>query len=439
MKNIVKIAAVLFFMVLVSGHVFAGGGGQSGDSGEKTLKWLTYRAPTDMNGEYAFVQGLLDKFYQKTGIKVENDGYAYNDYLQILELKFASNSRDYDVYCVNVPEIPSFVDRGYLKSIDKYFTTSEKGEYIPSALNAGSWRGELYAPPENTSSQVLWYNKTLLAEAGITVRASNFNSRLTYEEIVDYAKAAKAKLDPSGSRGIVGIFFEQNNDYQLNGIPNSLGEKNIGDDGFTVDGVLNGPGWIRAATWYQNLFKDGLSLRGQIERGDLWRSGKVVFYVGGTWNVPKQISPTSVTELSFDCGYAPVPAFKGYENKVGTPTGSWHNGINHINNKIDYVIEFIKWWTLGEGNDDWIAGWGQVPSTIHLVDKYTKDSAQFPVMSIAAFEALNTAVPRAMTVGYPEYREITSAAWEDIRNGSDVKTTLDRAVRDINAAFAKYK
>jgi ABC-type glycerol-3-phosphate transport system substrate-binding protein len=164
-----------------------------------------------------------------------------------------------------------------------------------------------------------------------------------------------------------------------------------------------------------------------------------LFFVGGTWNVPKQLSPTSLTELSFDCGYAPVPAFKGYENKVGTPTGSWHVGVNQITDNTPAVIEFIKYWTFGEGNDNWIAGFGQVPSTIHLVDKYSKNPAEYPIMSIASFEALNTAVPRAMTVGYPEYMEIVCAAWEDIRNGSDVKATLDRATRDINSAFAKYK
>jgi ABC-type glycerol-3-phosphate transport system substrate-binding protein len=227
----------------------------------------------------------------------------------------------------------------------------------------------------------------------------------------------------------------------MNPVANSLGEKNRGDDGWTVNGILNSPGWIKAMTWYQNLYKDGLALRGFTanEVANLFRAGKVLFMVGGTWNAPDQVNPGSAVHLDFDCGYAPVPAVKGYENKVGTGTGSWHFGINHISPKQNYVVDFIKWMSFGEGNKAYIVQHGQVPSSVELVNEIEKNPAESPIQKIAAFEALNTAVPRAITPGYPEYNIIMDNAWEDVRNGSDVKTTLDRAVRDIETAFAKYR
>ena len=60
-------------------------------------------------------------------------------------------------------------------------------------------------------------------------------------------------------------------------------------------------------------------------------------------------------------------------------------------------------------------------------------------MKIAAYEAANTAVPRALTPGYTEYDTVVNNMWEDIRNGSDVKGSLDNAVSQINTAFEKYK
>jgi len=429
--------SVLLFTICILGNVFAAGGKQGGSTDNKTFKWLTYMTPGDK--ETLIVQSLLDKYQSETGIKIINDAYPYLDYLQVFELKVGSGSNEYDVLSVNCSEIPAYVYRGYLQPLDQWYTQAEKNKYIPSALETGTWNGKFYAPPMNTSSQILWYNKDLLAKAGVTVRPSDVNNRLTYEEVVEYAKQALNILDPNRTNGIMGLMFEQYNDYQKNPIANSMGGKNIGDDGWTVNGIINGPEWIKAMTWYQNLFKDGIALRGTLEVSNLFRAGKILFEVGGTWNAPAQINPDSTIKLDFDCGYAPVPAFKGYENKVGTATGSWHFGVNHISPQIKDVVDFIKWFSYGEGNKSYIDQHGQVPSCVEIVDQIAKDPKASPIQKIAAYEAANTAVPRARTVGYPEYRDIVSNAWDDVINGSDVKTTMDRAVRDIDAAFAKYK
>jgi ABC-type glycerol-3-phosphate transport system substrate-binding protein len=286
----------------------------------------------------------------------------------------------------------------------------------------------------NTSSQLLWYNKGLLAKAGITVRPSDVHNRLTYEEVAEYAKQALAKLDPAGSNGSAGLMFQQvSRTYQMCALPNSLGEKSIGDDGFTVEGVINSPGWVKAMTWYQDLYKNGLSLRGYPadEISNLFYSEKILFMIGGTW--------TRWRAESLDWACAPVPAFKDYENKVGSPTGSWHFGINKGSTKKDLAAAFIKWFSLGEGNTLWLAANKDVPSTISASSAVQNDPNAEEFMKIAAFEAANTAVPRALTPGYPEYSTIMDAAFEDIRNGSNVKTTLDNAVREINSALAKYK
>jgi ABC-type glycerol-3-phosphate transport system substrate-binding protein len=257
---------------------------------------------------------------------------------------------------------------------------------------------------------------------------------LTYEEIEEYARQALAKLDPNRTNGIAGIMFQQvSRTYQMCALANSLGEKSIGDDGFTVEGVINSPGWVKAMTWYQNLYQNGLALRGYTadEISNLFNSGKILFMIGGTWT-PGQIGNT-------DYGFAPVPAFRGYENKVGSPTGSWHFGINKASSKKDLAGAFIKWFSLGEGNTIWLKANNDVPSTKAAINAIQNDPGASPIMKIAAFEADNTAVPRALTPGYPEYSTIMDAAFEDIRNGSNVKNTLDNAVREINAALAKYK
>jgi hypothetical protein len=95
--------------------------------------------------------------------------------------------------------------------------------------------------------------------------------------------------------------------------------------------------------------------------------------------------------------------------------------------------------TLGEGQAMWLKAITDVPATKAAINQIRNDPNADPVMKIAAFEADTTAVPRALTPGYPEYSTILDSAFEDIRNGSDVKGSLDNAVREINSAFAKYK
>lgn len=399
---------------------------------DKTITWLSQGVgPEQWEG---LTVPLLEKYYEETGVKVVGEFYSFGDLFEVIEVKIASGSKDYDVISVDVPMVAGYATRGYLSPMDEYFTDEEKAGFIPSAVAAGSWDGKFYAPPMNTSSQVLWYNKGLLKEAGIEVRESSVDNRLTYEEVEEYAREALKVLDPDGSKGIAGIMFQQvSRTYQMCALANSMGEKSIGDDGFTVDGVINTDGWVKAFTWYQNLFNQGLALRGLTadEMSNYFNSGKMLFMIGGTWT-EKMIQNT-------DYGFAPVPAFKGYEDKVGTATGSWHFGINKASEKQQLAADFIKWMSIGEGNDEWLKINGDIPSTQRAIEAIQNDPNSNPVKVIASEEAATTAVPRALTPGYSEYSSIMDATFEDIRNGSDVKGALDSAVEQINGALAKYK
>lgn len=379
-------------------------------------------------------QPVIDKYIADTGVQVKTEYYSFNDMLEIIEVKIASGSSDYDVFGVDVPMVAAYATRGYLAPMDEYFTDAEKAEWLPSALAAGSWQDTLYAPPMNNSSQLLWYNIDLLAEGGVTIRESSSDNRLTYEEVAEYAKTALDAIDPDRNKGYCGISFQQvSRTYQMCGLPNSMGEKNIGSDGFTVDGVINTDGWVNAMTWYQNLYNNNLALRGYTadEAGPNFNAGKTLFMIGGTYTL------NTIADVNY--GFAHVPAFKGYEDKVGTPTGSWHFGINKASAQYDKAADFIKYLTVGEGNDLWTKANNDVPTTLRGIESISNDPNADPVFKIAAYEALNTAVPRAVTPGYSEYSSILDATFEDIRNGSEVKGALDSAVQQINSAFGKYK
>lgn len=383
------------------------------------------------------IEPIIEKFEEETGAKVNMELYAHSDYLELLQVKLPSGSDEYDVIGVDVPLVASYATKGWISSVDEYFTEEEKAQFASAALEAGTWDGVFYAPAMNSSSQLLWYNTALLEEAGVEVPESSVENRLTWEQVVDMAKRTLEAVDPDGTKGIGGIAFEQvSRTYQMNQIPNSLGGKNIGDDGYTAEGVINSPEWIEGATWYQNLFNEGVALKGFTadDSGDFFQAGKIVFIVAGTWT-DNNCKINGVENY----GYAPVPAFEGHEDQVGTPTGSWHFGIPANSQNKDLAAAFIKYMSIGEGNELWLEANGDVPATVAGAEKImnSEDAAEY--MKIAAYESANTAVPRALTPGYTEYDTIIQNTWEDIKNGSDVTESLNNAAAKIESVMESFK
>lgn len=386
------------------------------------------------------LEPIAEKYYQETGVKVEIEYYEHTNYFPALEAKMNAKSSDVDIIGVDVPMTSGYVEKGYIIPLDDYFTAEEQAEFVPAAVSAGSWNGKFYAPPMNTSAAALFYNETLLQEAGITIPEADPNNRLTWEEVEQMAKDALAVVDPDGSKGINGIVFEQSNTaYQMLSLPNSLGEASIGDDGYTVEGIIDTEGWVKAMTYYHDLFADGLSPRGlsSNENQGTFTSGKTLFLVGGTWCTNVEYAD------GFTWNYTYCPAFEGYEDKVATPTGSWHLGVSAYSEKADEAAAFVKYLTLGEGNDEWLKLNGDVPARIDVVDSYLTDPAyeEYPksIQRIAAYEAANTAAPRPVTPAYSEYETILNATLSDISNGADPATALANCVEQTNSIMAKYK
>lgn len=409
-------------------------GKKSGEGSDTvTLKWISQGTGED--SWEGLTKPVLEAYEEETGVHVEAEFYSFNDLFEVIETKSASKSADFDVMSVDVTYVAKYGTSGYLEPLDSYFSEEEKAQWDKASYEAGVWEDVMYAAPENTSTQVLYYNKTLLDEAGITIPENDAENRLTYDEVADLAKQAQKKLDPDGTKGIIGFDFQQvSRVYQMNMLANSMGGKNIGEDGFTLDGVINTEPWINAMTWYQNLVKDGVASQGYDadQLGDQFYAGNMVFILGGTWTPGSMQSDDEI-----GCTYA--PCFEGYEDQVATSTGSWYFGVNAQSENKDAAAEFVKWFTLGKGNDLWLEINGDVPSRLEKQQEIETDSEASADMKIAAYEAANTAVPRAVTPVFGEYSTALDQAWEDVRNGADVKETLENAIEQFNSATASYE
>lgn len=402
--------------------------------GEETVIHLMMSNSQEI-GVSAAVEAFNEAYAGK--IRCEADYISFNDVFETLEVLMSNQSTEYDIFAADGPNVSAYVNRGYLQPLNEWISDEEIAMFTDSMITEGTVNGQFYGAPMGDSSLVMYYNTKLLEEAGIEIDfdAVTPENRLTWEELVEYAKQALAVLDPDGNNGIYGIEFQQvGRVYQMNVLANSLGGAQISEDGLSVDGIINTNPWYEALEFYQTNVEDGIFTRGigATDTSNYFQSGKILFYLGTT------ALPATFEKNGFaDYGYTYVPCFEGHENDVRTSCGSWTIGMNVYSEKQEAAAEFIKYLTLYDGADVYINASGMVPA---LSRQFTDElKAEKPFMEMAEYEALNTSLVRAVTPAYNEYNTAMDAMWDNIRNGADIKESVDNCIAELTTAFKEYE
>lgn len=371
-------------------------------------------------------------------IKVKYEKYSFRQLFETLEVKLGAKATDIDLIDVDVPLVASYSVKGYLAPLDDLISEDAKSKWIDSAVEAGSYQGQLMAPPVNTSSQVLYYNKEIFEERGVTPPSNNVEERWTWEQVVEAAKKLTYDDDGDGQTDVFGISFGQiSRPYQILPLPQSLGADQLNESGIVSEGYTNSEKSIEAAQFYYDLFNTWkVSPKIPVEQAlEYFSTGKIAMFISGTWEVD------GLKDSDIDYGFAPHPYFKGGE--VVTPTGSWHIGVSQFSKKKEAAAKFVEFLTAGEGANIWFEERANLPAHIDILQEIqeSSDYEDFPknINRLAAYEAENTAVPRPITPGYQEWESLVNKAYEDIKNGSDPKEALDTAVQQIDRQLKKYE
>ena len=208
MKKLLALTLAAVLTTAVATGCGGGGGngddtsGATGSSAEKPeIVWISTGAG-DWDDKVA---PIIDKYNESGPATVVWEGYQHEDLFNVIEVKIASGSSDYDIVGVDVPMVSSYASREMILPLDDYFTEEEKTEWTEADVQAGTYDGKFYAPPMNTSAQLLWYNTALLEQAGVTVRENDASNRLTWDEVTEMAQKTLDVVDPDGTNGIFGL------------------------------------------------------------------------------------------------------------------------------------------------------------------------------------------------------------------------------------------
>jgi len=368
-------------------------------------------------------------------IKIIYQNVPFNDLNAAVEARIARGDTSVDVLAVDTPRVPAFASKGYLLKLDSRAEEIRQTFPNPVDIEHVSYKGEIYAYPMWSSTQMLFYNRRLLQEANVEPPSADPNQRITWAALLEKAKL----IQKSGVKW--GVMFQQpDRFYQLQPLFESAGAgSGLQGDGL-LEPAISGSAWIEIAQWYGDLFAQGLAPRGvgDTQVDDLFINGDLAFLIGGPWVFDRYSRAKDL-----DYGVALHPYFEG-GNPV-TATGSWALAINPHSRNIEAAQKFVEFITL-----DPEGAWLAVSSSSHtptnpaafgrFAEKLESLTEKIgPVGEMIGYEMAHTAVSRPRTVGYVAFETIMNTAFSDIRNGARASDALAAAERQLRRQLARLR
>jgi raffinose/stachyose/melibiose transport system substrate-binding protein len=285
---------------------------------------------------------LVDQYTKlHPNVTIELDILNTDQQKQKLKVQAASKEVP-DITMVNpAAQMKPFVDAGLFAPLNDVLDKNGlKDTYLTGLLDNYSFNGNVYAIPDGSNIEVVFYNKDLFKEAGINAIPT------TFDELVADVKLLKAKgITPMAigeKDSWTGSFLFMNILLRTNGGPGFLkdvvdGSKTFADPAFTT-----------AVDKFQELVKAGAFADGatsiDYDAGrNLFTSGKAGIYVMGSWDTGA-IDSSSVAGKVGAFQFPTVDG-KGDPNEFMLAPGTAF-ALSANSKHLDVAKDFLNFYTL---------------------------------------------------------------------------------------------
>ena len=213
--------------------------------------------------------------------------------------------------------------------------------------------------------------------------------------------------------------------YAFSPFLQSFGGDLIDRDSMTTsDGALNGEEALAWGEWWQNLFDQGYVQKKELEDSNGFVEGRVPLKWDGNW-----AGADGLEAWGDDVLFLPPP-----DLGTGPVTGgqSWMTGVSETCDHPDGAMEYLNSTLTDENVAAYAEGISLIPVTEAAAEKTTNYKSGGP---LKVFEEISRefAMIRPPTPAYAVISSVFEKAAMDIRDGADVKSTLDQAVAEIDA------
>lgn len=274
-------------------------------------------------------------------------------------------------------------------------------DILPSFREAAKIDGKIYGMPFNKSTEVLWYNKTLLDELGLKAPTN-------YEELAQVSKTIKEK------KGIAGAGFDSLNTYYTTFLKT---EGKTFDSNFDVTDEAS----AKALNYYLEGVKEGYF---RIAGTDNYLSGPfgngtVAMYVGS--NAGENFVKQGVGD-KFEVAAAPYPTSASLQQ--GTDLYVFSSATAE---QKTAAYMFLKFLTTKENQITWASQTGYMPVRQSAIDseEYKKSGSLIaPILSDATKNLYTNPVVSGADAAYREAGTVMETVLANPSN-ADVTKTLE--------------
>lgn len=324
-----------------------------GGSGGKTLKvaYVKFGNEIAVDAHMQKVKAQFEAAHPGITVKLDPIAAAENDYYTKIDLMMGSGSTAPDVVYEDTFLINSDIKAGYLTPLDSYLATWSDWSQFPDTAKAAARGidGKTYGVPMGTDTRALYYNKAILAKAGIAMPWAP----KTWQDVLDAAKAVKAsspgvtplniyagKPDGEGST-------MQGFEMLLYGTQDTL------YDSTTKKWTAPSKGFTDSLQFLKDAYGGGLTIPPQQEldpnipnvvSGQMIPAGKLAIDLDGSW-VPGAWGPTGAKpwpEWSSTIGEAAMPTQDGSGKGSISMSGGWTLAVTAKSKNKDLAAQFVE-------------------------------------------------------------------------------------------------
>ncbi|QES50415.1 sugar ABC transporter substrate-binding protein [Streptomyces venezuelae] len=271
----------------------AGGDTKAGGELSGTVTWWD----TSGDAEKATFKKIAEAFTAKhPKVTVKYVNVPYGDAQNKVKNAFSSGSDAPDVIRADVGWVADFASLGYLDEVPAETAKKVDAEFLKQAAASGKYEGKTYAVPQVIDTLGLFYNKKMLADAGV-------QPPKTLEELKTAAAAIKAKT------GKTGLYLRGDDSYWA--LPYLYGEGGDMVDAKTKTVTIDNAAGVKAFKAARDLVTSGAATTnatdGFTNMQAAFKSGEVAMMVNGPWAVADTYAGEQFKDKA-NLGVAAVPA-----------------------------------------------------------------------------------------------------------------------------------
>jgi sn-glycerol 3-phosphate transport system substrate-binding protein len=302
--------------------------------------------------------------------------------------------------------------------------------------------GRHYSMPFNSSTPLLYYNKSLFEKAGLDPE----KPPVTFDEVVEVSRKLKAALPDLKAPitwNLHSWYFEQFNCLSDEPLVN----ENNGREGvLPTKAVFNGAVAQDIIEWWTGMEKEGLFL----DVGPGWANHRAAFGSGEVAMVMSSSSDVNqltglLKEKGWEMGTGYIPRAADAKGGVAIGGGSLWLSNGHTDEELLAALKLVKYISSDGPQMAWHKGTGYFPVRKTAMEKLEEegwfiDNPNF----LIAFNQLLDSPPTNNTAGalmgtFPEVRDLIQTGIQKVYAGEmSVKEMLDDAAAKASVTYKEW-